>query len=151
MTILRTKRYIPDLSEQNAVCEANYLRLEKLLGDMERSSYCYQWSGHGEQKVQMTAEIIERFKFTTTLSLVKQNRSLPKPMDQFQLTIRMYHDARMAEVVTWHSGKQFSGVYPYPNDKMYQIDEKAQANLYLGEWLAHLMQHGQSRREWSPG
>lgn len=145
-----TRRYIPDLSAQNAVCEANYLRLEKLLGDMEHSRYRYRWSGQGEQKVRMRADIIERFKFTTTLTLVKENQSLPKPMDQFQLTIRMYHDARMAEVVTWQSGRQFSGVYPYPNDRMYQIDEKAQANVYLGEWLAHLMQHGQTEQQWSP-
>ncbi len=145
------RRYVPDLPEQNALCEANYLRLEKLLGGLQESHYGFRWEGHHHEPVQVRVEIIERFKFTTTLNLIKQNPSLPKPMDRVQLTIRMYHDARMAEVVTWDSGRQLSGVYPYPNDQMYQIDEKAQANVYLGEWLAHLLRHGVAEREWNPG
>ncbi|WP_189613589.1 DUF1249 domain-containing protein [Saccharospirillum salsuginis] len=144
------RRYVPDLPEQNALSEANFLRLEKLLGGLKNSHYDFQWFGRNNEPVQVHAEIIERFKFTSTVNLIKQNSALPKPMDRVQLTIRMYHDARMAEVVTWDSGRQLSGVYPYPNDRMYQIDEKAQANVFLGEWLAHLLRHGVAEREWTP-
>lgn len=145
------KRYIPDLPEQNALSEANFLRLERLLGDMSKSHYAFQWGGEkGQRPVRVRIDVQERFKFTTTLTLCKDNPALPEPLNQVQLTLRMYHDARMAEVVTWAKGKQMSGVYPYPNEQMYQIDEKAQANQYLGEWLAHLMQHGVTEERWQP-
>lgn len=145
------RRYVPDLSEQNALCEANFLRLEKLLGNLDHSRYRFHWYGRDETPVRMRVEVVERFKFTSTLNLIKRNPALPEPMDQFQLTIRMYHDARMAEVVTWQNGRQLSGVYPYPNERMYQIDEKAQANVFLGEWLGHLLRHGLAEPAWTPG
>lgn len=144
------KRYVPDLPEQNALCEANFLRLEKLLGELDQPHYRFYWYGNSDTAVHMQVEVIERFKFTSTLNLVKSNPALPEPMHHFQLTIRMYHDARMAEVVSWDNGRQLAGVYPYPNERMYQIDEKAQANLYLSEWLAHLLRHGIAEPAWSP-
>lgn len=144
------KRYVPDLPEQNALSEANFLRLEKLLGDLDQPHYRFHWYGTADTCVHMEVSIVERFKFTSTLTLTKTNPALPHPMQDVQLTIRMYHDARMAEVVSWDNGRQLSGVYPYPNERMYQIDEKAQANLYLGEWLAHLLRHGVAEAAWSP-
>lgn len=143
------KRYVPDLPEQNALSEANFLRLEKLLGEMNQPQYRFHWYGSAAAPVQMEVAVIERFKFTSTLILTKTNPALPQPIQDMQLTIRMYHDARMAEVVSWDNGRQLSGVYPYPNDRMYQIDEKAQANLYLGEWLAHLLRHGIAEPAWT--
>jgi uncharacterized protein YqiB (DUF1249 family) len=53
-------------------------------------------------------------------------------------------------VVTLEQGQQLAGVYRYPNDQMYQIDEKAQANHYLAEWLSHLLNHGMSKQTWTP-
>lgn len=143
------KRYVPDLPEQNALSEANFLRLEKLLGDMDLPHYRFHWYDL-ESRVQMEVAVIERFKFTSTLVLTKSNPALPGPMRNVQLTIRMYHDARMAEVVSWENSRQLSGVYPYPNERMYQVDEKAQANLYLSEWLTHLLRHGVAEAVWSP-
>lgn len=144
------KRYIPDIAEQNALNEANYLRLEKLLGDCEASRYEFYWTSPGGSEVEVLIEVVERFKFTTTLNISKINPEMPAPMQAVALTLRLYHDARMAEVVTWTQGKQLSGVYQYPNDRMYQIDEKAQANVYLSEWLAHLLRHGITRHAWAP-
>jgi uncharacterized protein YqiB (DUF1249 family) len=34
--------------------------------------------------------------------------------------------------------------YQYPNASMYQRDEKAQQNRYLGEWLSLCLSHGHS-------
>ncbi|MHA7879764.1 MAG: DUF1249 domain-containing protein [Saccharospirillum sp.] len=144
------RRYIPDLAEQNALNEANYLRLEKLLGDGLAPRYDYYWTSPNGTEVEVCIEVVERFKFTTTLNISKQNPDLPEPMRDVALTLRLYHDARMAEVVTWTQGRQLSGVYTYPNEQMYHIDEKAQANVYLSEWLAHLQRHGITRQAWVP-
>ena len=32
--------------------------------------------------------------------------------------------------------------YEYPNRHMYQSDEKAQFNVFLGEWLSHCLDRG---------
>lgn len=144
------KRYIPDVAQHAALCEANYVRLLRLLRDRTEASYHFHWQDNSEHVVHVDIEIIERFKYTSTLLLTKTMPHIPKPMQQVKLTVRLYDDARMAEVVTFEQGKQLAGVYRYPNDQMYQIDEKSQANHYLAEWLSHLLNHGLTRKQWSP-
>lgn len=144
------KRYIPDISKQAALCEANYVRLQRLLQDSDGSHFEFSWQDHHNNQIDVDIDVVERFKYTTTLQLSKTLHRVPAPINTVELTVRCYSDARMAEVVTLSQGKQLAGVYRYPNDHMYQIDEKEQANHYLGEWLSHLLSHGTTRMEWSP-
>jgi len=144
------KRYVPDIAKHGALCEANYVRLQRLLQDLSQPSYQFSWMDNHGNKVDVDINVIERFKYTTTLQLFKQLHTVPAPLDTVELTVRMYSDARMAEVVTLSQGKQLAGVYRYPNDQMYQIDEKEQANHYLAEWLSHLLLHGAVKESWQP-
>ena len=144
------KRYIPDIAKQAALCEANYVRLQRLLQDFGGSHFEFSWQDHHDNQIDVDIDIVERFKYTTTVQLTKRLHQMPNPINKVELTVRCYSDARMAEVVTLTQGKQLAGVYRYPNDQMYQIDEKEQANHYLGEWLSHLLSHGTSRSNWSP-
>jgi uncharacterized protein YqiB (DUF1249 family) len=60
--------------------------------------------------------------YTTTLH-VRQEHSLPwLPVPQ--LEVQVYHDARMAEVVSAEHARRFRSIYPYPNAAMHQPDEK---------------------------
>lgn len=136
------KRYLPDLSRHAAICEANYLRLERLLHDCSQTFYQFAWLDSLGHQSEVTIRVIERFKYTTTLQLTHGLQAMPKPLNRVQLTVRLYADARMAEVVTPKQGGQLAGIYPYPNNRMYQIDEKEQLNHYLAEWLHHLMKQG---------
>lgn len=149
-TTLAMKRYIPDPSTHAALCEANYVRLRRLLSDLEESSYRFSWADQFDNEVTVNIHVLERFKYTTTIQLLKSLPDVPKPLGDVELTVRIYDDARMAEVVTLKQGKQLAGVYPYPNEKMYQIDEKSQANHYLAEWLTHLLSHGVTKESWLP-
>jgi uncharacterized protein YqiB (DUF1249 family) len=144
------KRYLPDISKHAALCEANFVRLERLLQDFSEDHYQFSWHDSHENQVDVTINIIERFKYTTTLQLIKNLHKMPEPINTVELTVRLYSDARMAEVVTLSQGKQLAGIYRYPNDQMYQIDEKEQANHYLAEWLSHLLTHGAAHTHWSP-
>ena len=51
------------------------------------------------------------------------------------MTVRMYHDAKVAEVVNCSGQGTFEPEYGYPNKSMLQRDEKRQINQLLGEWL----------------
>ncbi|RTE66985.1 DUF1249 domain-containing protein [Amphritea opalescens] len=136
------KRYVPDLVKQMADCEANYLRLMRLMPDIEqRDERVFEVSCHQQQST-VRLQIEERFTYTTTV-LVSQS-SDHRWLEAPSLIVRMYHDARAAEVICLKSKRHFRGVYNYPNAQMHQKDEKAQLNQYLGEWLSHCLTHGQA-------
>ncbi len=54
-----------------------------------------------------------------------------------RLEIRAYHDARLAEVVSYQGHGRFLALYPQPNRLMYLAHEKQQVNRFLNEWLRH--------------
>ena len=135
-------RYRVDLVGLQAACEANYARLMRLLPQMRevRGSRRVALS-QGERLLGVLAlEVVEACPYTTTLQ-VRQEYSLPW-LPSPQLEVRVYHDARMAEVVAAENARRFRSVYSYPNADMHQPDEKSQLNLFLGEWLSHCLACG---------
>ena len=143
MNLLR-ERYRVDLAGLQAACEANYARLMRLLPDMRNGS------GQRSRRVAVTqgdqmlgvlaVEVVQNCPYTSTL-LVRQEHSLPwLPVPQ--LEVQVYHDARMAEVISAEHARRFRSIYPYPNVFMHQPDEKAQLNVFLGEWLSHCLALG---------
>ena len=60
-----------------------------------------------------------------------------------RMSIRLYHDARMAEVISSQDIHQVKPRYDYPNKNMHQQDEKQQINQFLNEWLHLCLEHGQ--------
>lgn len=138
---MKKSRYLPDLALMMAECEANYARLTKLMPDM--SDQCQRRIGVSLKKhnVEIQFAVVECFKYTATLR-VSISFCASQWLQGSDFLVRIYHDAQMAEVVENYSKRQLKGRYRYPNHKMYQSDEKVQANLYLGEWLKHCMLYG---------
>jgi len=141
MNLLR-ERYRVDLVELQTACELNYARLMQLLPAMRDNPQVRRVAlSQGEHLLGVLAlEVLETCPYTSTLE-VRQEHSLswlPVP----RLEVRVYHDARMAEVVGTQSARRFHGIYPYPNAAMHQPDEKTQLNLFLGEWLSHCLACG---------
>ncbi len=141
MNLLR-ERYRVDLTGLQATCEANYARLMRLLPSMRDANGARRVAlSQGERLLGVLAlEVLDTGPYTTTLQ-VRQEHSLPwLPVPR--LEVRVYHDARMAEVVSAEKARRFRGIYPYPNADMHQPDEKSQLNLFLGEWLSHCLACG---------
>ncbi|TQV75935.1 DUF1249 domain-containing protein [Exilibacterium tricleocarpae] len=141
-------RYRVDLPGQLAVCEANYLRLLKLTPDLPG---CERWRfavGPVENRRRVDIAILERARYTTTVELAAEHSpagELPAPVCGFEsprLKVRLYHDAQMAEVIAWEDHRLVQPRYDYPNRRMYQSDEKAQMNRFLGEWLSYCLEQG---------
>lgn len=141
--------YRVDLAQQQAECEANYWRLVQLLPDRGvRSDWQLGLAGQSgyPQGANWHTRIglVERSRYTTTLRLERAN-SQPLPSDWLRapcLTLRLYEDARLAEVLAWERHRHLQPRYDYPNSAMYQQDEKAQMNRFLGEWLALCLEQG---------
>ncbi|MES2821763.1 MAG: DUF1249 domain-containing protein [Pseudomonadota bacterium] len=139
---LLRERYRVDLLELQAACEANYARLLRLLPHMQGDQQSRRVAlTQGEHRLGVLAlDVLESCPYTTTLQ-VSQEHSLPwLPVPR--LEVRVYHDARMAEVIRAENARRFRSIYPYPNAAMHQPDEKTQLNLFLGEWLSHCLACG---------
>ena len=148
--MVKKQRYRVDLAADMAECEANYARLAKLLpADAPASAHPARRFGLGQ--VEMSIAVVERSPYTTTLEICQRPRS-SGTVSFFarvaaRLTVRVYHDARLAEVVAFASRRRVQPLYDYPNPAMHQPDEKSQWNRFLGEWLSHCLQHGFDLRE----
>ncbi|SIQ73027.1 DUF1249 domain-containing protein [Marinobacterium stanieri] len=141
------RKYVPDLKRQMAQGEANYLRLLKLLPDLDscdQREFLVELDG---QRVRVRLEIDERFTYTTSVVVSQQYENASVWLESPRLVVRLYHDARVAEVICTRQRRQLSGVYSYPNQQMRYPDEKAQLNAFLGEWLSHCLAHGQLLEE----
>lgn len=144
------RRYSIDLPRHMAVCDANFLRLAKLFPDMRDTAAVEFEVSPGAQSVRVRLHVLERGPFTSILGLthLADEASLEKggtaQQDSTEPTfkIRVYHDARSAEVIEYQRQTRFAAVYDYPNPRMRQRDEKAQVNLFLGEVLAHCLRFG---------
>ena len=139
-------RYRLDFAGHMAQCEENFLRLQRLLPLADGSD---QWrfgvDVPGEQLASVELAVIERGKFTTTVSITQLGHVTW--LGAHQLIVRIYYDAAVAEVIACRKGRQLREYYTYPNRNMFYENEKVQLNQYLGEWLSHCMRHGHSLSE----
>lgn len=142
------ERYRVDLPLQMAECEINYVRLTKLLVNNQLPALQDEFRfmvARGEQHWVHLLRITERSPYTTTLELSRTAVDTSSDwLKMPKLTLRMYHDAKLAEVLAWEGHKRLRPRYDYPNQSMYQSDEKYQLNRFLGEWLTLCLEHGHS-------
>ena len=143
---MKKKKAPVDLAGQMAECEANYARLMKLMPDMsqhdERQFMVRLPAG---MSVQFRLRVAERCKYTTMMEFSQLDDCFSGQLDWApapHFNLRVYHDARMAEVSAFHGNHRLRSSYSYPNKAMFHRDEKAQLNLLLGEWLKHCLDHG---------
>jgi len=133
-------RYSVDLAALHATCESNYARLMQLFPDYETAnSREFQLSSGA----RVCIEVVERCRYTTLIN-VSQKGGANAWLSAPRFDVRVYHDARMAEVTAFQSQRQIAGRYDYPNPAMHARDEKAQQNVFLAEWLSHCLHQGHS-------
>ncbi|KXJ57550.1 DUF1249 domain-containing protein [Neptuniibacter pectenicola] len=136
------RKYIPDLTRQMSQCEANYVRIMKLLPDLDNCDereFQVSWPEHS---AYLRLKVDERFKYTSTVLVSHRYETNSPWLESPGLVVRLYHDASVAEVICMQRRKQLSGAYPYPNPNMHLPDEKLQLNEYLGEWLSECLRYG---------
>jgi uncharacterized protein YqiB (DUF1249 family) len=135
--------YRVNLPLQMAECEANYWRLMRLISNVEQDDYQFMVS-RGQHHWLHKLQVIERSRYTTTLVLSLESSQTSQWLKMPRLTVRIYADAQLAEVLAWEGHKRLRPRYVYPNTFMYQHDEKLQVNQFLGEWLGVCLAEGHS-------
>ena len=79
----------------------------------------------------------------TSIIEIKKLKSISL-IDDTEIEIYLYHDAKLAEVRKFNGKKQFWLRNKYPNKNMLSKDEKFQWNFFLEEFLTHTKLYGLS-------
>lgn len=137
-------RYKVDLKTFMAECEANYFRLCRLLPESDVTDHFrLKMPGRGEMLFHL--KIQERTAYTLLLEIYQQQEPVdPEWLQMPTLKVRIYHDAKLAEVVAFEGVRKVKPRNQYPNYRMHQPDEKAQWNRFLADWLKMAIRHGYS-------
>lgn len=141
----KRRRYVPDLKSDMAECDSNYIRLSRLFPRMhEEDSLEFGVQGVTRDGAIVTMTIKERCPYTTMLT-VKITNDEDKPWIKWPLMdIRVYHDLKSAEVISFERHRNFRYRYYTPNRHMFQPDEKSQINRFFGELLTFCISNGRS-------
>jgi hypothetical protein len=126
------RRYVPHLPSILAICENNYVCMLKLLPDCDSEDLTYEFSITNKLTYRIT--ILDSTRYTSTLNVDQVNVSTPNFLRP-SMTVRLYHDAKVAEVLESQRIAHLQPVYEYPNLNMHQRNEKFMVNVFLAEWL----------------
>lgn len=141
--VMKPRRYVPDLKRFGALCDGNYMRLHRLrkleAGGQPVSEFELRRQDQYLGRVRI--EVLQVAKFTETL-LLEQVHNAGRWLNNPQLTVRVYHDAAMAEVISCYRDRQIAAVNDYPNRFMHHPDEKVQVNSFLADWLDYCLRFG---------
>ncbi len=137
--------YSVDLPSHMAECDANYHRLMQLFPDLREEDERQLSLPLPALQADVVFVVAEKGPYTTLLNIdVNSDQKWFAMAGAPAMDVRVYHDARSAEVVSYQQQNRFHGTYEYPNTRMRQRDEKAQINRFLGEFLTLCLEHGAS-------
>lgn len=120
--------------------EQNYIRLRRLVPDL--SSVGPVTVSRASGALDLHLRIVERCKYTTTLTLTYQFQDelgwFPAP----DLQARIYHDAQAAEVIACGRLKGVRSAEYDRRHNQYSLAEKWQINRFLQKWLGYCLRQG---------
>lgn len=153
--VMKPRRYVPDLRRLGALCEGNYRRLERLRQVESMGQPCSEFELHRNDTYlgRVRIQVLQSARYTETL-LLEQIHNGGRWLNNPELTVRVYHDAGMAEVISWRREKRIAPVNDYPNRFMHHPDEKVQVNSFLADWLDFCLRFGHAPFElvtWTNG
>ena len=129
---------LPKTSHQLAICEANFLRLKKILHDFSRNKYLFETINPDNSSNPISFFIVHRTRHTLIIE-AKQKIKLKK-IESLIIRIQISLDAKLAEVISFQGER----AVPYFMKvlKTQSRDEKIQQNRFLTEWLENIFANG---------
>ena len=122
---------LPKTSHQLSICEANFLRLKKILNGFNADRYLFETINPNSSSNSISFNVLQRSRHTIMVE-AKQNVNYGV-YNSFILRIQICIDAKVAEVISYQGEKAipfFVGI-----TKSQSKDEKLQQNRFLTEWL----------------
>jgi len=149
------QNYQPNLVSLMTLCANNYMLLLKVLASKTELGETRHFFISDFLSYNVTIKEVTRYTSVVSFEqeiLSTSFKNVPGIVASAlhpRMTIRLYHDARMAEVLSTQDIRQVKPRYSYPNSQMHQQDEKQQTNQFLNEWLHLCLRLGQVNVELS--
>ena len=135
---------LPATSHHLTVCEANFIRLKKLLDNYSSDEVFFESINPNQSSLKINFLVLSKTKHTIILE-AKQSGNKKNIHSNFVLRVQISLDAKLAEVLSYQGEK------PLPffmnQSKRQSFDEKLQQNKFFTEWLESIFVSGISGKE----
>lgn len=135
-TIVKPKSFVGLM----AMYESNYLRLMRLIPELERLDGCFRSRVAGD--CELFVDVLERCRYTVTLSLTYffegENGRVADP----DMTVRAYLDGRLAEAMSLSGNHRHSEFRRLAKAHRAELNARWQRNVVLNKWLEYLSDQG---------
>ena len=135
-TIIKPKSFVGLM----ALYESNYLRLLNLIPELERLDGCFRSRVAGD--CDLHVEILERCRYTVTLSLTYYFENGDGRVADPDMTVRAYLDGRLAEAMSLCGQHRHAELRRLAKQHAKELDRRWQRNIVLNKWLEYLSDQG---------
>ncbi|MGB2154909.1 MAG: DUF1249 domain-containing protein [Porticoccaceae bacterium] len=140
MSLYERRKQQQDLARLHEECELNYGRLRRIISDGCTLGARFSLQYKDSPRSGINLQVIEVTRYTSTL-LITADRAGPRWLPKIEIKVRVYRDARMAEVIEWCDDRTIPWVLSETKG-MQARDEKWQWNIFLSELLSLGLRHG---------
>ena len=123
-----------------ALYESNYLRLMQLVPELDRLDGCFRSRVAGD--CDLHVEILERSRYTVTLSLTYHFETDDGLLIDPDMTVRAYLDGRLAEVLSIGRRQRHPALRRLVREHREELDLRWRRNMVLNKWLEYLSDQG---------
>jgi uncharacterized protein YqiB (DUF1249 family) len=135
-TFVRPRSFVGLMS----LYESNYLRLLRLVPELERLDGCFRSRVAGD--CELFVEILERSRYTITLSLTYRFDSEAGRVADPDIRVRAYLDGRLAEAMTLGADHEHRELRRLICKNSGELDARWRKNIILNKWLEYLSDQG---------
>ena len=123
-----------------AIYESNYLRLLRLIPELERLDGCFHSRVAGD--CDLHVEILERCRYTLTLSLTYRFETDDGLLIDPDMTVRVYLDGQQAEALAIGKKQRHTRLRKFMEQHRRELSRRWQRNVILNKWLDYLSEQG---------
>lgn len=123
-----------------AIYESNYLRLLRLIPELERLDGCFHSRVAGD--CDLHVEILERCRYTLTLSLTYRFETDDGFLIDPDMTVRVYLDGQQAEALAIGKTQRHTRLRKFMEQHRRELNRRWQRNVILNKWLDYLSEQG---------
>lgn len=134
--IVRPKSFIGLM----ALYESNYLRLLRLIPEIERLDGCFRSRVAGA--CDLHVEILERCRYTVTLGMTYHFECEDGTLADPDMKVRAYLDGRLAEAMSIRGADRYAELRRPRRTHRRELDERWKRNVVLNKWLEYLTDQG---------
>lgn len=135
-TIIRPKSFVGLM----ALYESNYLRLLQLIPELDRLDGCFRSRVAGDCDLHVA--ILERSRYTLTLSLTYFFASPDGDIADPDMTVRVYLDGHLAESMSIGDDQRHAELRKLLRAHKPLLDARWKRNVVLNKWLEYLSDQG---------